>query len=113
MKTRAYVLTAMMLCVAMLGKAQTTSNGTTISGFAGIWDGEQMNGLPSLNIKIENAGGVLSGVTVFYLQKRKSAEEPWHVESESPVPMLAPRVEGKTLFFELEHHKCHDCTELG
>jgi hypothetical protein len=24
-----------------------------------------------------------------------------------------PRVEGKTLTFEVQHHKCHTCPELG
>jgi hypothetical protein len=113
MKIRAFVLATMMLCVATMGRTQGTLDGAVNSAFAGIWDGEQMNGLPSLNIKIENAGGKLSGGMVFYLQKRKNTDGPWHVEGESPVPMLAPRVEGKTLLFEVEHHKCHDCTELG
>ena len=114
MKIRAYVLAAMMLCVATtMGRTQATLDGAPNAAFAGTWDGEKMNGLPSLDIKIENAGGKLSGVTVFYLQKRKNTEEPWHVEGESPVAMLSPRVTGKTLIFEVEHHKCHDCTELG
>jgi hypothetical protein len=113
MKIRACVLAAMMLCVAMTGGTQASSDGTANSAFAGTWDGEKMNGLPSLDIKIEDAGGKLSGVTVFYLQKRKNTEEPWHVEGETPVALLAPRVEGKSLLFEVEHHKCHDCAELG
>jgi len=113
MKIRVYVLAAMMLCVATIGRTQATLDGSANSAFAGTWDGEKMNGLPSLDIKIENTGGKLSGVTVFYLQKRKNTEEPWHVEGESPVAMLSPRVAGRTLTFEVEHHKCHDCAELG
>ena len=112
MKAWVYVA-AMMFCVATMGRTQATLDGAANSAFAGTWDGEQMNGLPSLDIKIENVGGKLSGITVFYLQKRKNTEEPWHVEGESPVAMLSPRVAGKTLTFEVEHHKCHDCVELG
>src|SRR4029077_4359806 len=33
--------------------------------------------------------------------------------AEHPVALLVARVEGKTLTFEVEHHKCHECAELG
>jgi hypothetical protein len=113
MKIRTFVITAILLCLATAGRTQETLDGAANSGFVGTWDGEKMNGLPSLDIKIENAGGKLSGVIVFYLQKRKSVDEPWHVEGEAPVTLLSPQLAGKTLTFEVQHHKCHDCAELG
>ena len=58
MKAWVYVA-AMMFCVATMGRTQATLDGAANSAFAGTWDGEQMNGLPSLDIKIENAGGKL------------------------------------------------------
>ena len=30
-----------------------------------------------------------------------------------PYLLLVPHVDGKTLRFEVQHHKCHGCTELG
>lgn len=32
---------------------------------------------------------------------------------ETPTRLLAPLVEGGTLTFEVQHHKCHGCAELG
>lgn len=49
---------------------------------------------------------------VFYFQGRRDANSPWHVPSENSVPLLAPRVEGDTLTFEVRHHKGPTCPEL-
>ena len=35
------------------------------------------------------------------------------MNAEHPAPLLVPGVEGKTLTFEVEHRKCHECVELG
>ena len=80
--------------------------------FAGTWEGT-MNDLPGIDLKIEDADGKISGVMIFFFQERSDASAPWHVASESPVPLLAPRVDGKTLTFDVQHHKCHTCPELG
>src|SRR5437868_8760085 len=82
------------------------------SSFAGTWEGK-MNDLPGIDLKIEDADGKISGVMIFFFQERSDASAPWHVASESPVPLLAPRVDGKTLAFDVQHHKCHTCPELG
>ena len=82
------------------------------SSFAGTWEGE-MNDLPGVDLKIEEADGKISGVMIFYFQERSDANAPWHVASESPAPLLMPKVEGKTLTFEVQHHECHTCPELG
>jgi hypothetical protein len=49
----------------------------------------------------------------FYVQERSDANARWHVASENPVSLLTPYVEGNTLTFEVQHHKCHTCPELG
>lgn len=80
--------------------------------FAGTWEGK-MNDLPGIDLKIEESEGKISGVMTFYFQERSDPNGPWHVASENPVPLLVPHVEGKTLTFEVQHHKCHTCQELG
>ena len=80
--------------------------------FAGTWEGK-MNDLPGIELKLDEAGGKINGVMTFYFQERSDPNGPWHVASENPVPLLAPHVEGKTLTFEVQHHKCHTCPELG
>jgi len=82
------------------------------SSFAGTWEGK-MNDLPGIDLKIDEAGGKVSGSIVFYYQERSNENEPWHTAGESPAALLVPHVEGKTLTFEVQHHKCHECTELG
>src|SRR5438552_12229908 len=72
-----------------------------------------MNILPEIDLKIEYGGGRISGVMNFYFQERSDPGAGWHVASESPVPLLVPHLEGKTLTFEVQHHKCHTCPELG
>jgi hypothetical protein len=78
------------------------------SSFTGIWEGK-MNDLPGIDLTIDEAGGKVSGAIVFYFQERSSS----HVAGESPVPLLVPHVEGKTLTFEVQRHKCYGCAELG
>src|ERR1700730_3301549 len=82
------------------------------SSFAGTWEG-RMNDLPGINLKIQEADRRISGAIVFYFQERGDPNGPWHVAAESAVPLLAPHVEGKTLTFEVQHHRCHGCSELG
>ena len=82
------------------------------SSFAGIWEGT-MNELPEINLKIQEADRKISGAIVFYLQEREDPNGPWHVTGESAVPLLAPHVKGNTLTFEVQHQRCHGCSELG
>ncbi len=82
------------------------------SSFGGTWEGK-MNDLPGIDLKIDEASGKVSGAIVFYYQERINENEPWHTAGESPVALLVPHVEGKTLTFEVQHYKCHGCTELG
>lgn len=99
------LLFATVVC-AQSGKASTGS------AFAGTWQGIS-NGLPSIDLKIENAGSTLAGTAVFYLQTRKDESEPWRVASETTLLVLNPTVQGKNLMFEVPHHTCHGCTDYG
>ena len=92
--------------------AQSPAKPSTDAPFVGTWEGK-MNDLPGIDLKLKQAGANVSGTIVFYFQERSDPKEPWHVAGESPVPLLVPHVDGKTLTFEVQHHKCHDCPELG
>jgi hypothetical protein len=80
--------------------------------FDGIWEAK-MNDQPAMELKINDSAGKVTGTILFYFQERSNPNEPWHVTGGKPVPMLLPHVEGNVLTFELQHHKCHDRTELG
>jgi hypothetical protein len=81
------------------------------SSFAGTWEGK-MNDLPGIDLNIEEHDGKISGHIVFYYQKRSDPNGPWGTTAEYSATLLATHVAGKTLMFEVEHHKCHDCAEL-
>lgn len=82
------------------------------SSFAGTWEGK-MNDLPGIDLNIEEHNGKISGQIVFYYQERSDANGPWRTTAEYPAKLLEPHEGGNTLMFEVEHHKCHGCTELG
>lgn len=84
----------------------------TNSSFGGSWEG-QINNLPGIDLNINEAGGKISGIITFYFQERSDPNGPGHVQGQDRTPLLAPHVEGKILTFEVEHHKCHGCAELG
>lgn len=103
---------AALICTATLAIAQSSAVVHANSSFAGTWEGK-LNDIPGIDLKIDEADGRISGTIVFYLQERTDTNGPWHVAAEHPVPLLSPRVEAKTLTFEVQHHTCHDCAELG
>jgi hypothetical protein len=100
------------LILAILAMAQPTASQQAATSFAGTWTAE-MNGLAGAKMTIAEAGGKIGGTIVFYLQKRENEKAPWHVTSDYKTPILAPRVESKTLTFEVQHHTCDGCQELG
>lgn len=104
-------LFAVGLLFATFISAQTGKSSAG-SEFAGVWRGTA-NGLPSIDLKIEDAGSKLAGTSVFYLQTRKDERVAWHVASEATLPVLNPTVEGRNLSFEVPHHTCHGCTDYG
>lgn len=112
MSSRRFVIIARAGFLGMLLIAPRSPLANTKPRFAGTWEGK-MNGLPGVNLKIEEANGKIGGVMIFYFQERRDAQSSWHVASENPAPLLAPQVKGDTLTFEVQHHKCHTCAELG
>jgi hypothetical protein len=102
----------LIIATAIYVAAQLCASVHAKSSFAGTWEGK-MNNLPGIDLKIEETGGKISGIATFYYQERSDANAPWHVAGEHPVPLLTPNVEGNTLTFEVQHHKCHSCPELG
>jgi hypothetical protein len=81
-------------------------------GFTGIWEGKE-NGLRSIELRIRDKGGSITGTIGFYFQKRDTPEGKWQLGKKYTVPLLSPKVEGSVLTFETIHHKCDGCKELG
>ena len=109
MKTKLRLL--VVLLFAVFATAQSEKNSAR-SVFAGTWQATS-NGLPSIDLKIENVESRLAGTAGFYLQTRKNESEPWRVARETTLPMLSPTVQGKNLMFEVPHQTCHGCTDYG
>jgi hypothetical protein len=103
---------AALACAATFAIAQSSAVVHANSLFAGTWEGK-LNDLPGIDLKIDDAGGKISGTIVFYFQERPDTNSPWRVTAEYPVPLLVPHVDGRAFTFEAQHHKCHDCAELG
>jgi biopolymer transport protein ExbD len=80
--------------------------------FAGMWRGE-VNHLPAIQLEVNEVGGKLGGEIVFDMQSRIDDGSPWRVTGEYRAPLRRPHVESGALLFEVEHHVCHDCPELG
>jgi hypothetical protein len=88
-----------------------SESSASTSPFAGIWEG-QTNGLPAIELRVQDSAGKPAGDIVFYFQERKS-DGPWTVKSDHTVPMLNVKTEGKMMTFEVTHHKSHGSSELG
>ena len=78
---------------------------------AGIWEGSE-NNLPAIELTLHVNDGKISGSIGFYFQSR-GADGKWQLGEKYTVPLLSPKLEGRSLTFETIHHKCHDCPELG
>jgi hypothetical protein len=105
----------LVICVFVLGPMFSATRRSVVCAnpqFAGHWEGK-MNGLPGIDLQIDEAEGKITGRIIFYYQERSDPNGPWRTKAEYPATLLAPRVEGQVLTFEVEHHKCHTCKELG
>lgn len=110
----------LVVCLATLAVVLTSASyvglqpSVTAStpSFAGTWKGT-MNNLPGIDLTIHEAGGKISGSVVFYFQKRAGINSPWHATADPAIPLLNPHVNGRLLKFEVEHHVCDGCQELG
>ncbi|MFZ0937469.1 MAG: hypothetical protein ACLQPN_06425, partial [Bryobacteraceae bacterium] len=60
---------AALACAATFAIAQSSTVVRANSPFAGTWEGK-LNDLPGIDLKIEEAGGKISGSIVFYFQER-------------------------------------------
>ena len=102
------------LGLPVAAQSGTATQGTLSlkSGFAGTWKGT-MNGLPGIDLTIREDESKIGGDIVFYFQERAGVNSPWRVAAEHAVPLLSSHVTGKVLAFEVEHHVCHGCKELG
>ena len=82
------------------------------SPFVGTWEAE-LNDQPAVELTIEETGGKIVGVITFFFQRR-GADGKWHIEGKpARQPVIAPKVEGNFLTFEVLHHKRHGSPELG
>lgn len=81
------------------------------SEIVGVWEGTE-NGLPSVELSVQIKDGKVNGSIAFYFQSRE-ADGKWQLGDKYVVPLLSPRLEGRSLRFETIHHKCHDSAELG
>jgi biopolymer transport protein ExbD len=101
----------LVVCLLVLGMqpAAAAANGAS---FAGTWKGT-LNDLPGVDLTILESAAKFSGSVVFYFQERADVNSPWRVTGEYAVPLLKPHVDGQSLTFEIEHHVCHGCAELG
>src|SRR5581483_5616828 len=78
---------------------------------SGIWEGTQ-NGLPAVELTLKVTDGQIDGAIAFYFQSR-GPDGKWQLGDKYTVPLLSPKLKGRSLSFETIHHKCHDCPELG
>lgn len=82
------------------------------SPFDGFWEGK-MHGLPGIALVVADAdGGTVGGVVTFYLQMR-GGDGKWRVAGKYAAPLLVVCHGGKTLTFEVQHHKTHGSPEFG
>lgn len=81
------------------------------SPFTGNWEG-RVNGLPAVELALTQLDGKVSGEITFPFHQR-GADGKWEVKRRDSGPMLVSNLQGRTLTFEVTHHKCHGCSELG
>ncbi len=86
------VILACMLVASMAAYAQGT--------LAGKWHGTE-NGLPTVDLTIEENAGQASGNAVFYLIKRNPGESVAHVAGQAPGPMENLNYEPEKLTFDM------------
>lgn len=101
----ASLLTASALAAALFIEsppvvAQSPGVSPASFSFAGTWEG-QMGDSSQIDLNLHESGGKVRGTVLYYRQVG------------APLPLLAPRVEGKTLTFEVERHQCESCAALA
>jgi hypothetical protein len=74
--------------------------------FAGVWRG-QLDGLPAVDLVINDEGGELHGAVLFYLHMRQDRNKPYTSTPGLPEPIFDLKQEGRTLRFEVSHRRAH------
>lgn len=91
---------------------QTGINVPASVSLTGVWRG-QMAGLPAVTLVLTDEGGKLSGAILFYLQVRKTANDPYTATPGLPEPIFGIRFDGKTLTFQVSHRRAHPPQSLS
>jgi hypothetical protein len=76
----------------------------TESPIVGTWQGK-LHDLPGATLVVKNDNGKLTGSIVFYLQQRDG--DSWKVVYENMEPLIKPRLDGQTFFFQVSHENAH------
>jgi hypothetical protein len=98
--------------VLLISFSGLTTIAKGVSPFVGTWEAK-LNDQPAVELRIEEAGGKIAGVITFFFQ-RLGPDGKWHVEGKpARQPVIAPKVDGNFLTFEVLHHKRHGGPELG
>lgn len=103
MKGRMILLVAGAIFVACALRGQTNDSEKLV----GVWRG-QMDNLPAVTLNVTDEGGGLNGAILFYLIKRSfTMSEPTTSTPGIPEPLLNPKLDGKSLVFEVSHRRAH------
>jgi hypothetical protein len=113
MKNRMVLMCVLFSMLVPSGFSQTSQPGTTTAADAasivgvwrGVWGGDA-GGLPCISLTITNETGNLSGAILFYLL-RKDEGQPLTNTPGVPEPLINPRLDGKTLTFQVSHRRAH------
>lgn len=95
-----------VVCVGMIMMCCAAAQSNSDAGWVGVWRG-QFDGLPGVDLVINNEGGQLHGAVLFYLHMRQDAKSPYTSTPGLPEPLFDLKLEGQTLKFEVSHRRAH------
>jgi hypothetical protein len=93
-------------CVQDQGAGAEQARQRDLSKFAGVWRG-QFDGLPGVDLVINDEGDQLHGAVLFYLHIRPDVHSPYTSTPGLPEPMFDLKLEEQTLKFEVSHRHAH------
>jgi len=90
--------------VLLSGPSASAAN----SAIVGTWRGK-LHDLPAVVLTVKEDGGALSGAILFYFLHRNTEHDPWQVDTKHsmPLPLIAPKFDGKTMAFQVSHKQAH------
>ena len=92
------IVLALMLVIIITSCRRSTSP------IVGLWKGE-MNGLPAVELVIQEAESRLTGRVTFFFQRMDSGT--WKVERQSSQPLEKISYDGQRLLFQVSHEQAH------